>query len=539
MQDLLSMLFTPTNLTPHGFCLLWEPGLIWLQAVSDGLIGIAYFSIPLVLLRFVRHRPNFEFKWIVGLFAGFILACGTTHFLSIVTLWTPFYWLEGMVKAFTALISAVTAVLLWPLLPRVLALPSPAVLERVNAELSIQIQERDRSAATLREREVQLRQAQKMEGLGQLAGGIAHDFNNVLQVVSGGLTLIHRRAGDADTVRTLAGMAGDAAARGALITGRLLAFTRSDSLQGAALDTAELVESTAQMLRRTLNSNIEILTSIEPATPPLLADRRELQAVLVNLALNARDAMPKGGTLTLSASVETIALGADLPPGTYIRLTLADTGIGMEPATLARAGDPFFTTKALGKGIGIGLGIATARSFALHSDGKLALRSVKDEGTDVTLWLPEALPVAEPHPLDPTPAETAGRTIRLLLVDDDQMVREVLVGHLLDLGVDVTEAASGAAALTMFDAGQKFDVLVSDFSMPDMDGLVLIEEMRKRRPDLPAMLLTGYADEYVRSRIASYPEGYLVLLHKPIQTEELVARAMALLKTPKPDDGHA
>lgn len=160
MQSLLAALFEPSAFSPHGFCLLWEPGLIWLHALSDVGIGLAYFSIPLALVHFVRRRPDLEFGWILWLFASFILACGTTHFLAVVTLWVPLYWLDGAVKMVTALVSVATAILLWPLLPQALALPSPTAMRLVNEELSHQIEERDRQAAMLHEREAQLRQSQ-------------------------------------------------------------------------------------------------------------------------------------------------------------------------------------------------------------------------------------------------------------------------------------------------------------------------------------------------------------------------------------------
>ena len=535
MQNFFSTLFEPSTFSPHGFCLLWEPGLIWLHAVSDGLIALAYFSIPLALVRFLRQRPDFEFGWVLGLFALFIMACGATHIFAVVTLWTPLYWLDGAVKALTAVVSVATAILLWPLLPRVVALPSPAALRLVNHELSVQLQERDRDAAVLREREAQLRQMQKMEGLGQLAGGIAHDFNNVLQVVSSGLSLIQRRAGDEGAVRKLAGMAADAAARGASITGRLLTFARKGELQSAPLNPRACLEGVCEMLAHTLGAGIVVQTDVADDAPPFMADQAQLETVLVNLAVNARDAMPDGGCIKLSAAPETVvgelANKPGLAPGHYVRLTMADSGNGMSEETLARAGEPFFTTKPVGQGTGLGL--AMARGFAEQSGGRFLISSALGQGTKISLWLPvagaSAIDLAAPPSaaLDVRPPGS----VRAMLVDDDERVREMLSGHLQAGGYDVYPAADGLEALAKLDAGTAVDLLVTDFAMPGMNGLVLIEEARKRLPHLPVLLLTGYADAEVRERIELGLSGVVEMMRKPVTGEELADRVARLLDT--------
>ena len=271
-----------------------------------------------------------------------------------------------------------------------------AAVERTRAEAAILAQNAQlevRVAAEVAAREqaqARLAQAQRMEALGQLAGGIAHDFNNVLQVVTGCLGLIGRRAGDADGVRKLACMAEDAAQRGAAITGRLLTFARKGELQATPVAPLALLDNLREILVLALGASIQVLTNVAPNVPSLLADRAQLETVLVNLAVNARDAMPDGGKLHVTAHAEVVAGAHAVLPGAgaYVRLDLTDTGAGMTAAILARASEPFFTTKPIGQGTGLGL--AMARGFAQQSGGGFALRSAPGQGTTVTLWFPQA-----------------------------------------------------------------------------------------------------------------------------------------------------
>ncbi len=405
---------------------------------------------------------------------------------------------------------------------------SEDALRRLNDQLEARV---IAEVAAREQAQSRLAQSQRLDALGQLAGGIAHDFNNVLQAVTGGLGLIGRRAGNADAVRQLARMAGDAAQRGTAITGRLLAFARKGELQAASVPPGALLDNLHEILAPTLGASIQVLTSVTPGVPPLLADRAQLETVLVNLAVNARDAMPEGGTLHVAASVE--AVGGDHPEelgaGAYVRLDLTDTGVGMTAATLARASEPFFTTKPPGQGTGLGL--AMARGFAEQSDGGFALRSAPHQGTTVTLWFPQAGLTADAEaPTEAAAAEVPrARPIRVLVVDDDAMVRAVVAGHLEDRGYDIATASDGLDALVRLDAGEVADLLVTDFSMPGMNGLVLIQEARQRLPGLPALLLTGYADTGILPRIENVLDSATALLRKPVSGDELAACAGALL----------
>jgi len=422
-------------------------------------------------------------------------------------------------------------------------------LSELNASLETHVAERtaelraayDKLAKEAREREqaeTMLAQAQRMEALGQLAGGIAHDFNNVLQAVIGGLNLIERRSGNAQMVQQLATMTAEAAQRGASITGRLLAFARRDSLRAEPILPGPLLEGLHEMLAHTLGVGITMRIAADPGLPKLLADKGQLETVLVNLAINARDAMPEGGSLLLTAAQETVgdATGhpAGLTAGSYVRLSVADTGTGMAAATLERASEPFFTTKSRGQGTGLGL--AMARGFAYQSGGGLQIESAPGQGTTVTLWLPEAEAASAvsglTQPADTTTATSASAEV--LVVDDDAIVRQMVASQMEELGYHVAQASDGLAALAHLDEGAAVDLLISDFAMPGMNGVALIEEARQRRPNLPALLLTGYADATVSLAIEDGQTGGTALLRKPVSNAALVEHVGALLAKRQP-----
>ena len=321
-----------------------------------------------------------------------------------------------------------------------------------------------------------LAQAQKLQALGQLAGGIAHDFNNILQTVSGAAALIERRPDDGEKARRLAQITLGAVARGTSITQRLLAFARRGNLHLETLVVEDLLNSICEVLAHTLDAAIAVRVDVAPELPPLIADRGQMETVLVNLATNARDAMPDGGMLTLSADAERIVAGtahpAGLAPGDYIRIIVADNGAGMDAVTLVRATEPFFTTKPPNQGTGLGL--AMAKGFAEQSGGGLAIDSVPGAGTTVTLWLRQALGDIVHKRADDVPSCIASAAARLLLVDDDDLVRETLTAQLEDLGLAVLVARDGAEALALLEAGEVVDAMVSDMSMPGINGVETI-----------------------------------------------------------------
>jgi PAS domain S-box-containing protein len=386
------------------------------------------------------------------------------------------------------------------------------VLARDKAELEGLATER---AGELHEAQSRLAQAQRVEALGQLAGGIAHDVNNVLQAVQSGAGLLLRQPEDPGEVRRLASMVVEAAERGAAVTHRLLTFSRGGELRAEPIDAAGLLGGLREILAHTLGAGVEVRVEVPPGLPPLLADRGQLETVLVNLATNARDAMPNGGCLTFAAALE-------MPEGAQLRLSIADTGTGMDEATLTRVMEPFFTTKAAGKGTGLGL--AMAKAFLEHSGGSLGIESEPGRGTVVSILLPvaEAPPAAE-QPVAPVAPVRATPRGRILLVDDEDLVRETVAEELEAIGHIVMAAGSGTEALGLLNAGAEFDLIMSDLSMPGMDGMALIREARCRMPNLPAILLTG-ADP---GEIAGMDE--VVVLRKPVGAERLAASVSAML----------
>jgi signal transduction histidine kinase/ActR/RegA family two-component response regulator len=389
--------------------------------------------------------------------------------------------------------------------------------------------------------ESRVRQAQRMEALGQLAGGIAHDVNNVLQAVASGARLIRRRPDEPEQVQRLAGMVLDATERGAAVARRLLAFARQGELRAADVDAAAMLGDLREVLGHTLGAGVSVRTEVAPGLPPLRADKGQLETVLVNLATNARDAMVAqgGGALVLAAAPEEVTEGARHPagllPGSYVRLSVADTGSGMDAATLARATEPFFTTKPSGSGTGLGL--AMAKGFAEQSGGGMLMESAPGRGTTVTLWLPRSTGAAEAaEALLPARSGTGDSAApHALLVDDEALVRQALAAELAAHGWRVEQADSGAAALRALEAaGRPFDLLVTDLAMPAMNGLQLLREARQRHPGLPGVLLTGLVGDGAAAHAAlaeAVRGGPFELLRKPFDVSELVARAETLRQT--------
>ncbi|HEX8416614.1 MAG TPA: response regulator, partial [Methylobacterium sp.] len=402
------------------------------------------------------------------------------------------------------------------------------LLARVRANLEL--------ARLRRETEEQAAQARKMEAVGQLTSGIAHDFNNLLAAIMGSVELSERRVADERVLRLL-NNAMQAAQRGAKLTEQLLAFSRKQRLDTRPVDVNRILSGMADLLQRTLGGTVGVSTRLAKDLWTAKADPTRLELAVLNLAVNARDAMPDGGELT----IETANLEADemrpagLADGDFVRLRVSDTGEGMAPEVMARLFEPFFTTKAQGKGTGLGL--AQVYGTAKQLGGEVTVESRPGTGTVVTLYLPRAEQAVVPRPEAERPVPGTGGEAHILVVDDDAQVRASTVDLLQELGYAVATADTGAEALRALEDGQRVDLLVADFAMPAMNGAELRLRAQALRPELPVLLMTGYADA------AMLPPGSARVLRKPFALADLAlavasilnAEGAAILRLPTPD----
>jgi signal transduction histidine kinase len=399
-----------------------------------------------------------------------------------------------------------------------------AELAQTNAELEQRVEERTR------EREAALAQVhemQKLESLGQLTGGLAHDFNNLLMAILGNLDLLAKKLPAEPPLKRLVDGAIRSAERGAALTKRMLAFARRQELAPEAVDVARLIKSMAEMLQRSIGPAIDITMEFADRPALILVDPNQLELALLNLALNARDAMPEGGRLTFGAERRKLDAPAHgIKPGDYVCVTVTDTGTGMDEATLKRAAEPFFTTKEVGKGTGLGLSMVYG--LAAQSEGGTRISSQPGAGTRVELWLPVVeresagqSQAAAQSSVEPTPP------CSILIVDDDPMVAATTAAMLEDLGHSVLIASSGALAMTVIRSDSKIDLVITDHAMPGMTGVELSKQIRQAKPKLPIILATGYAD------LLAGDDPGLPRLSKPYRRDELEAMLAAVIG-PKP-----
>lgn len=394
-------------------------------------------------------------------------------------------------------------------------------LRDLNVSLETRVEARSRE---LRDAQEALLHSQKLEAVGQLVSGMAHDFNNVLAAIVGAFDLLRRRPDEPASVEKYAKTGLEAAQRGAKLTAQLLAFARSQRIQLQPLFICDVIRPLHDLLARTLGPMIRLDFKLNPNPVPVLADATQIEMMVLNLAINARDAMPNGGTLEISTRAYSISADPEVAEGDYVEIAVRDNGTGMDETTLRRAMEPFFTTKAIGKGTGLGL--AQIYGSARQAGGTARLESALGEGTTVRVLLPctTTAPTVVPEPLSPDRGLNCG-SIKILLVDDDQGVRSILAGALEDLGHVVVESEDGDAALAVL-ATEAFDIAIIDFAMPGMTGAELAEQIKQKWPALPILFASGFADT-VAIEAAVGIEA--TILRKPFQLDDLLSSLYRLL----------
>ena len=404
--------------------------------------------------------------------------------------------------------------------------------QRLAQRVAARTADLEREMAVREQAEAALRQSQKMEAVGQLTGGIAHDFNNMLTGVIGGLDIVKRRiaGGRYDDLDRFMDAASASAQRAAALTARLLAFSRRQSLDPRPTDVNALARSLEDLLRRTIPETVSLRIMTADRLPPAVADANQLENAILNLAINARDAMPEGGQLTVETSAIELddayaSAKPDVKPGRYVMVAVSDTGVGMSEELLAKVFDPFFTTKPIGQGTGLGLSMVYG--FAQQSGGQVRVHSRPGEGTSVKLYLPatDAEAVGGAARAAPAAAEGAGQTV--LLVEDDVSVRLLVRDVLEELSYITVEAGDAAEAAPILSSDARIDLMISDVGLPGMNGRQLAEVARGHRPDLPILFVTGYAEN------AAIRAGFLgtnmAMITKPFSLDDLAAKVSEMI----------
>jgi CheY-like chemotaxis protein len=368
-----------------------------------------------------------------------------------------------------------------------------------------------------------MRQAQKMDAIGQLTGGVAHDFNNILTVITGTIGILADAVADRPELVSIAKLIDDAAERGAQLTKHLLAFARKQPLQPVEIDINSLVLEAAKLLHPTLGEHIEISPKLSDDAWPTLVDASQLTTAVLNLSLNARDAMPRGGKLTLETDnvhldQDYASMNSEVAPGDYVMVAVSDTGTGIPAALMEKVFDPFFTTKEVGKGTGLGLSMVFG--FVKQSGGHIKIYSEEGHGTTVKIYLPRSSGQGQTASDLVSSAEVKGGSETVLVVEDDMLVRNYVMTQVASLGYATLEAANATEALKIIDDGAHIDLLFTDVIMPGpMNGRQLVDEALRRRPQLKTLFTSGYTENAILHH-GRLDEGVL-LLAKPYRKPEL------------------
>ncbi|WP_316213674.1 MULTISPECIES: ATP-binding protein [unclassified Bradyrhizobium] len=535
-----------STLTPHEACLPWQPGLLWLNVVSEAVLACGSLAMAIAVAVFLlrRHGDMLRiFVSLIGALGGLAAVGAVSCALSIAGLWVPVDGLAAAIKVVLALISAVLGTGLLLGLPHLLVMPTRVQLLQAYAALEEETRQRRNAEAMVRRfqemeaTEAQVRQAQKMEAIGQLTGGVAHDFNNILTVITGSIEMLSDGVKDRPLLAQITSMIGAAAARGADLTRHLLAFARQQPLQPRSTDINALVVDVAGLLRPTLGVQIEIESMLAHDAAPALIDPSQLSTAILNLALNARDAMPNGGKLILETKnvvldTDYASRNSEVRPGNYVMIAVSDTGEGIPRPLLDKVFDPFFTTKGLGKGSGLGLSMVYG--FVRQSNGHIKIYSEEGHGTTVRLYLPQASPAqdaeADAPEVEPASSGSERGDETILIVEDDVLVRDYVVAQIERLGYRTIAAGNAGEALAVIDEAGHIDLLFTDVIMPGgMNGRQLATEAVKRRPDLKVLYTSGYTENAIvhHGRL----DAGVLLLPKPYLSSDLARAIRTALAT--------
>ncbi|UFZ08606.1 ATP-binding protein [Bradyrhizobium ontarionense] len=476
-----------------------------------------------------RRWHDIMFRGVFISITSYGVVGGIGRLLSLATPWIDVGAATDVFDAVLALMSVALIAALLKMLPQILVLPTRITLQKAYAQLEEEIRQR-RAAEAMVQRfqeieanEAQVRQAQKMEAIGQLTGGVAHDFNNILTVITGTIEILADAVKDKPQLAGIANMISAAADRGADLTRHLLAFSRRQPLQPRATDINALVVEAGRLLRPTLGEQIEIESMLAYDSAPALIDPSQLSTAILNLALNARDAMPEGGKLTLETKNVTLdddyaQLNRDAKPGSYVMIAVSDTGQGIPAALLHKVFEPFFTTKDVGKGSGLGLSMVYG--FVKQSNGHVKIYSEEGHGTTVKLYLPRAAGAPELPAADTSRPAVARGDETILIVEDDALVRDYVVAQVRRLGYRTLAASNAAEGLVLIDNPERIDLLFTDVIIPGgMNGRQLAIEAAKRRPGLKVLYTSGYTENAIvhHGRL----DADVLLLAKPYVSADL------------------
>ncbi len=647
MIEVIKVFFITKGFMPHGMCLLWKASVLWTLVLSNGLIALSYLLIPAILLTVYLKRKDIQYTWLFLLFAAFILLCGTTHALHVVTYWKPIYGVQGLVDALTGIVSFATAIVLWKLTPELLSIPTPEaykvsqekykrlvesvhhgictfgddfkvsfingmgadILDQLDAQLlgsdirkifsldnlqlpsttekihdqviiytpkkqkvlDYYITQLSRSteseqfllsfsditifkdisnwdtAMDVLEKtkltQTRLLESQKLESLGQLAGGIAHDINNTLAVITGSLEIVHDLASkEGDALHHQLDIANKAVKSSAELIQQLLMFSRSkeDRSPTQALNLNHLLEKVALFNQTILSPTITCSMQTEEDLWQIKANENQLLQLFTNLMTNARDAMPDtGGEIHITAENTVIKRGAlkahqVQKPGSYVKITVSDTGSGISPENLKNIFTPFFSTKPAGKGTGLGLSVVYG--VVLSHSGEVFVDSTVGQSTTFTFYFPRTLEIVNKHQTNVSFGSAQNKTDILrnrsiLVADDEEALREIISMHFLSCGAQVLSAKDGLEAVTTFKQHKhELTLIVLDSTMPQLDGVSAYKKIRAISDLLPILFISGNNAEAKLSTVVQKDKN-AAWLSKPFSKLDLLHAAQNLVGT--------